>query len=179
MKKFFFSLTLALGLIGAGCANPLVKDEVGTDYPTDSTPTTTATTPTSEPTKTTVKTPAAPAIAPVSFKPVVTPTVNSGSDQLPPDLLLSTVEAQGNQVVKIEFSAPAEVAKTASGFRILMSSDPNPTAANSTNWYDLGPSFRSKLWKVNATGQRYVKICVLKNGACGTAVSPVVPVEVK
>lgn len=177
MKKFLFGLA-AVATMGASCANPLVKDEAGTDYPTDSTPTTTSAAPVPETDKT-VKTPATTAATPVSTKPTVTPVLDPGSDPLPPDLLLSTVEAQGNQVVKIEFSVPDEVAKTASGYRILMSSDANPTVTNSTNWYDLGPSYRSKMWKVTVTGQRYVKICVLKNGACSTSTSPVIPVDVK
>lgn len=151
MKKFLLA-SIALLLVGASCANPFMKDKDIDNYPTDTNSGPVTTAPGSE-------------------------QVNK-SDSLPPALLLSNVAAQGDQVVKIEFSVPEDIATGATGYRIMMSKNANPTVENSTDWYDLGPTYRSKLWTVNGTGQRYVKICALKEDSC-TAFSTVVPVEVK
>lgn len=168
MKKIFF-LVGALLLAGASCSNPFVTDDTAENYPTDTNSGPVSSSVTSE------STPTAPATTPVNTSP--TPTVIEPAN-LPTELTLNTVEALGNQVVKIEFSVPAELAKNATGYRIMMSKDPNPTVENSTDWYELGPAHRSKLWNVNGTGQRYVKVCAVKNDTCA-AISSIITVEVK
>lgn len=99
-------------------------------------------------------------------------------DDIDPYALTLTAEAIGNQTVRVSFSFPDEILTDTDAFRLLLSKNAEPTRENATNWYDLSIAHSKKDWKVNTTGERYVRVCVVRANKCETN-SNVVKVDIK
>lgn len=98
------------------------------------------------------------------------PTIPVGdtSDDLDPYALTLSAEAIGNQTVRVAFHLPDEMLIDAKAFRLLLSKNEEPTRENASNWYDLGIAHQKKDWRVNTTGERYVRVCVVYDDKCET-----------
>lgn len=111
-----------------------------------------------------------------------TTTQTTPVGELPEDFdpyaLTLDAEAVGNQTVRVSFTFPDEMLTDTEAFRLLLSKDAEPTRENATNWYDLGVAHTKKDWKVNTTGERYVRVCVVRADKCETN-SNVVKVDIK
>lgn len=99
-------------------------------------------------------------------------------DDIDPYALNLTAEAIGNQTVRVSFTYPDEMLTDTEAFRLLLSKNEEPARENATNWYDLGTAHTQKDWKVNTTGERYVRVCVVRADKCETY-SNIVKLEVK
>lgn len=117
-------------------------------------------------------------MAAVSTTTTQTDEINEIPDELDPYALNLTAEAIGNQTVRVSFTFPDEMLIDTEAFRLLLSKNTEPTRDNSTNWYDLGVAHTQKDWKVNTTGERYVRVCVVRADKCETY-SNIVKLEIK
>lgn len=98
-------------------------------------------------------------------------------DDVDPYALVLNAETIGNKTVRISFTFPDEMLIDTDAFRLMLSKNEEPTRENATNWYDLGVAHTKKDWKVDTTGERYVRVCVVRADKCETN-SNVVKVDI-
>ncbi len=72
----------------------------------------------------------------------------------------------GQKTIHISFTVPDETLIDAQSYRLLLSKKEEPTQANASNWYTLGLGHTEKNWTVRATGENYVRVCVVYGGKC-------------
>ena len=72
----------------------------------------------------------------------------------------------GKKTIRISFTVPDETLIDAQSYRLLLSKKEEPTQANASNWYTLGLGHTEKDWTVQATGENYVRVCVVYDGKC-------------
>lgn len=87
-------------------------------------------------------------------------------DGLDPYALTLTAEAIGNETIRVSFDVPDEMTKDVEAYRLLLSREAEPTRANASSWYDLGPAHQKKDWKVYSVGPRYVRVCIVIVDKC-------------
>ncbi|MBI2444389.1 MAG: hypothetical protein HYV42_04090 [Candidatus Magasanikbacteria bacterium] len=83
----------------------------------------------------------------------------------PGALLLNKVEALNPGIVKLEWSAPSDLAPGAL-FRLLHSSSPDPELETGAFWYQVTRDTRETAWGQIPAGKRHFRVCEFKEGKC-------------
>lgn len=147
------STMAALFLVGAGCTPEAVAPSVQTK-------------------------PAGDLTAPATTTQTTPPVVDGSTPPGTTDLIL-LAEPIGGKIVRVSFELPTELkTEDIQAYRLMLSREAEPTRENASNWFDLGTAHQKKDWYVGTTGQRYVRMCVVRADKCDVY-SNTVAVEVQ
>ena len=79
---------------------------------------------------------------------------------------ITKAEPQGDRTLAIEFDLSDEYTDAAEGYRLILSSDEEPTWPTKGYWYQLGVAHTEKEWKGLPLGERQLRACVVIDDAC-------------
>lgn len=80
-------------------------------------------------------------------------------------LAITKAESATAGTLTVEFAVGGELAQGATGYRLLLANEANPTWPTQGFWYELGPDHRSKVWRV-PSGKRHLRVCAVKDNQC-------------
>lgn len=80
-------------------------------------------------------------------------------------IAVTKAESTVKGTLVVEFAVGDELAKGATGYRLMLANQANPTWPMQGYWYELGPDHRAKVWRV-PSGKRHLRVCVVKDDKC-------------